>query len=81
MLKIDKNSRRLTQLSTASFSEADYDERSGMQELILRNPEVFFQECKENLFVIREEVEPSAHVLDRIDIWRLMTRRVSSSLN
>jgi len=44
-------------------------ERADLQQLIFRNAEEFFQiECKEDLFILAQEVTPSDRVGDRIDL-------------
>jgi hypothetical protein len=55
-------------LSRTTLSDAGIGERSGLQELILKNSEAFFEECQETLFLVKEEVEPSSQVSSRIDL-------------
>jgi len=68
MLRVDRGAGTLTRLTQSSLVEVGLGERSGLQELVLKNSSAFFQECQETLFVIREEVEPSDQVLSRIDL-------------
>jgi hypothetical protein len=51
------------------MSQADMKERADLQQLIFNNAEEFFQiECKEDLFILDQEVRPSDLVGDRIDL-------------
>jgi hypothetical protein len=68
MLRVDRVTGILATLSRTTLSDAGLGERSGLQELILKNSEAFFEECQETLFVVKEEVEPSNQVSSRIDL-------------
>ncbi len=75
MLRVERESGKLVALTRTSLSNSQYGERSGLQELILGNPQAFFEdECKESLFVVKEEVEPSDLVGDRIDLLAIDTK-------
>ncbi|HEY5328407.1 MAG TPA: hypothetical protein VIJ79_00870 [Acidobacteriaceae bacterium] len=69
MLKVDRSAGKLVKLAEPTLSTAGWEERSSLQELILHNADEFFQqECHETLFILRDEVEPSVEVGDRIDL-------------
>jgi len=69
MLRVERTTGKLVKLNETALSDAALGERSGLQELILGNVSAFFEEeCHEVLFVIKEEVEPSTQVGDRIDL-------------
>jgi hypothetical protein len=68
MLRVNRTTGTLVPLSRTTLSDAGIGERSGLQELILKNSEAFFEECQETLFLVKEEVEPSSQVSSRIDL-------------
>lgn len=75
MLRVDRSTGKLTKLSEPTLAGAGLDERSALQELILRNPVAFFEhECNEALFIVGDEVEPSTEVGDRIDLLAVDSR-------
>jgi hypothetical protein len=68
MLRIDRNDHKLTRLGIPSFQEAGLAERYDLQKMICSSPSAFFEEVKEHLLLIGEEVQPSSLVGDRIDL-------------
>jgi hypothetical protein len=68
MLRIDRKGQRLTLLETPTFSDVKLTERYDLQEMISKNPQAFFSEMGEDLFLIGNEVEPTENVRDRIDL-------------
>jgi len=74
MLRVDRVKGTLAPLNATTLSDAGLGERSGLQELILKNPDAFFGECQETLFLVKEEVEPSNQVSSRIDLLAIDTK-------
>ncbi|MDK9696589.1 MAG: hypothetical protein OEL76_09370 [Siculibacillus sp.] len=68
MLKFDRTGRNLERLSVKSLYKANILERRDIQDMIVRNPDPFFEEMGERLVLIGQEVCPSHHVGDRIDL-------------
>jgi hypothetical protein len=69
MLKVNRGGCQLTRLDPRSMADADMRERSDLQRLIYANSSQFFKdECRDDLFVLNEEVSPSDFVADRIDL-------------
>lgn len=68
MLKINRENRDLSSLSTPTLSEASITERYDLQEFICNSPQAFFTEIGKELFLIGQELEPSEKIKDRIDI-------------
>ncbi|MBU1565086.1 MAG: hypothetical protein KJ630_05590 [Proteobacteria bacterium] len=71
MLKINRENKDLSSLSNPTLSESAITERYDLQEFICNSPQVFFAEIGKELFLIKQEVEPSDKVKDRIDILAL----------
>lgn len=71
MLRIDRTGRRFTRLDTPSLAGVSLTERYDLQEFIINSPEDFFGELGLELFLLGQEVVPSAAVLDRIDLLAL----------
>lgn len=69
MLRVERSTGKLVKLAEPTLSTAGWEERGSLQELILHNAEAFFkEECQETLFILKDEVEPSEQVGDRIDL-------------
>lgn len=73
MLKISRNDKKLSRLTTQTLGAAKIQERYDLQEYIFNSPEEF---CKElgpeiDLKIIGKEVLPSEEVGDRIDLLAL----------
>ena len=71
MLKIDLSARRMDQLSEEALRSAKIRERDDIQDLITRNPEAFFKELGQDLFLLGSEIRPADNVDDRIDLLAL----------
>jgi hypothetical protein len=69
MLKVDRVTGKLVRMTEPTLTDAGCKERGTLQELILGNADAFFQEeCKETLYVLGDEMQPSPEVGDRIDL-------------
>lgn len=71
MLKIDLSSRGMAQLDEKTMQSEGMKERYDLQDLIVKNPEEFFKELDEELFLIGSEISPTEKVADRIDLLAL----------
>jgi hypothetical protein len=71
MLKIDLPNRRMVGLSEETLQSANIMERYDLQDLIAKNPEEFFKDLGEDLFLIGTEIKPSDKVADSIDLLAL----------
>jgi hypothetical protein len=67
MLRIDKNKKKLVRLQKSALAQADHWERD-LQSMIVAAPGSFCQEIGESLWLLGQEVQPSAAISDRIDI-------------
>lgn len=68
MLKVEKDSKTLTSLDKVTLPDSGITERYDLQRMICNSPDAFFKEMSENILLIGEEVKPSEHVDDRIDL-------------
>ena len=68
MLKIDLPTRLMVGLAEETLQSARIKERDDLQDLIAKNPEAFFKELGEELFLIGSEISPTDKVADRIDL-------------
>jgi hypothetical protein len=68
MLRIDRKNRSLAPVERKRLGDAGLKERTDVQAMIRANPNAFFEEIGERLLLLGEEVKPSLHVTDRIDL-------------
>jgi hypothetical protein len=68
LLRIARDTKRLTLLSRTTLPEAGILERRDLQEFIWNDAQAFFGEIGQEIFLIGKEVEPSTTVPDRIDL-------------
>ncbi len=74
MLKIDRDGRSIERLSVKSLHQAGILERRDLQQMIVNNPDSFFEEMGERLVLIGREICPSDYVGDRIDLLAVDTK-------
>jgi len=68
MLKINRENKTFSKLSTPTLAEVAITERYDLQEFISNSPEAFFKELGLELFLVGKELAPSKTVQDRIDL-------------
>jgi hypothetical protein len=71
MLKVDRTNQTFRPLGEPSLRDAQFLERSDLQECIYNSSAEFFAEIGEDVFVVGKEVAPSSAVADRIDLLGL----------
>ena len=68
MLKIDRDTKTFSKLSSPTLAEVAITERYDLQEFIANSPGTFFAELGLDLFLVGKELTPSQTVQDRIDL-------------
>lgn len=68
MLRIEKESKTLSSLDKVTMPDSGITERYDLQRMICNSPDVFFKEMSEDILLIGEEVKPTEHVDNRIDL-------------
>ena len=70
MYKIDKKANNITALSEHSFAEAGFNERTHLQEWLVKNPQIFGED-EEELLIIQKEFSGFDDTKERLDILAL----------
>ena len=70
MYKIDKKANNITALSEHSFAEAGFNERTHLQEWLVKNPQIFGED-EEELLIIQKEFSDFDDTRERPDILAL----------
>ena len=68
MLKVDRHNMTLELVQSEKLADAGYRECEDIQELIAKNPEIFFKEIGESFFLIGKEIQPLKPLGDSIDL-------------
>lgn len=68
MLQVNDTGGTLQRLDPSTMTDLGMLERGDLQRMICADPAPFFHELGEPLFFVGEEVKPSEHVDDRIDV-------------
>jgi RecB family endonuclease NucS len=68
MLRLDRAVKKLIPLQSKKLADAGLLERHDIQQLIFANPDAFFNEIGETLWLIGQEIVPSDEVGDAIDL-------------
>ncbi len=68
MLRINRANKELVELDKRSLSDLGLTEPYDLQQMILKDADVFFAEIGEDLLVLGAEIRPAEFVEDRIDL-------------
>ncbi len=71
MLRIDRQQKRFESLPAPALADVAFREVGDLQKCIANNPDAFFGEIGQKLFLLKTEVHPSQTVQDRIDLLAL----------